>query len=342
MNTIAFALLAFLIVGYVVLDGYDLGVGVITPFVARTPAERAASMQAIGPYWNANEVWLIAGGGLLFALFPRGYAAAFSGFYLPLIVLLWLLMIRGIAIELRNHIPSSIWRDFWDFCFAISSGLLIVVFGVALGNVIRGVPLDGSGYFSGTFTFLLNPFSDAVALLALLVLTLHGALFLAWRTDGPPAERARALAMPLGVAVGVVLLGVTAAVAAQAPAHFPIIAWLGVPALAIVLLAVAVAAVRRGHAALSFASSSALVVVFLVTAARTMYPYLLPGYPVRATGLSLQDAATSPAGLVVGVAVASVGMVVMLCYAAIVVRAINTDMKGGASEEIQKTSKAWS
>lgn len=323
MNTIAFILLAFIIGGYVVLDGYDLGVATITPFVGRTADERAASMEAIGPYWNANEVWLIAGGGLLFALFPQAYAAAFSGFYLPLIIVLWLLMGRGIAIEVRNHLPSSIWRDFWDFCFALSSGLLIVILGVALGNLVRGVPLDGSGYFSGTFAFLLNPFADAVALLALLVLTFHGAIFLAWRTSGPPAERARAIAVPLGVAAAIVLIGVTVAAAAQVPVAFSPLAWFGVPVIAIALLAFALGATRRRRAAFGFAASCALVVVLLVSAARTLYPYLLPGYPVRTTGLSVHDAATSPSALLIAFVIAVIGIVVMLFNTSILVRAMN-------------------
>ncbi|MGH8164855.1 MAG: cytochrome d ubiquinol oxidase subunit II, partial [Rhodanobacteraceae bacterium] len=159
MSTAAFWLLIAMVTMYVLLDGYDLGVATISPLVARTDEERAATMQSIGPFWNGNEVWLIAAGGSLFALFPQAYASAFSGFYLPFTIVLWLLMFRGIAMELRSHFKSELWHGFWDFCFTSSSVLLVALFGIALGNIVRGLPLDREGYFLGTFAFLLNPYA---------------------------------------------------------------------------------------------------------------------------------------------------------------------------------------
>ena len=190
MSTVAFLLIAFMLSTYVVLDGYDLGVAIVTPLFARTDRERHACMQAIGPFWNGNEVWLIAAGGALFALFPKAYASAFSGFYLPLMVMLWLLMGRGVALELREHFTSDLWHQFWDAIFWISSLLLVVIFGVALGNLIRGVPLDAQGYFDGTFGFLLNPYALFVGLLAVVVLGIHGVAFLSLRVEGAIGERA--------------------------------------------------------------------------------------------------------------------------------------------------------
>src|SRR5260221_1441283 len=147
MQTLWFILVAFMLTMYVLLDGFDLGAGVIHLVIARTDEERRVILRAIGPVWDGNEVWLIAAGGTLFFTFPVLYAASFSGFYLPLMIVLWLLMLRGISIELRTHSDAPLWKPLWDTVFGISSALLALVFGVALGNVVRGVPLNAEGYF---------------------------------------------------------------------------------------------------------------------------------------------------------------------------------------------------
>src|SRR5580700_2981521 len=147
MESLWFAIVAFMIAAYVVLDGFDLGAGVIYLTAARIPAERRAIMRAIGPVWDGNEVWLLAAGGTLYFAFPLLYASSFSGFYLPLMIVLWLLMLRGISIEVRNHTDSPVWKPFWDVIFAGASVLLAIDFGAALGNVVRGAPLDASGDF---------------------------------------------------------------------------------------------------------------------------------------------------------------------------------------------------
>ncbi|MGA8535507.1 MAG: cytochrome d ubiquinol oxidase subunit II, partial [Candidatus Tumulicola sp.] len=193
LGTIAFGTIAFMLTAYVLLDGYDLGIAAISPVIARSERERAVVMSSIGPFWNGNEVWLIAAGGALFALFPAAYASSFSGFYLPFMIVLWMLMFRGIAMELRNHLASDLWRQFWDVAFWLSSSLLIVLFGVALGNLVRGVPLGAHGYFLGTFGFLLNPYALLVAAFGVAVLAQHGATFAMLRIDGEPALRAARL-----------------------------------------------------------------------------------------------------------------------------------------------------
>ncbi len=147
MGTIWFWLVAIMIATYVLLDGFDLGAGAIHLFVAKTDEERRQVLASIGPVWDGNEVWLIAAAGTLYFAFPALYASAFSGFYLPLMIVLWLLILRGASIEFRNHIKSAVWDPLWDFLFCASSLLLAVFFGAALGNVVRGVPLDASGYF---------------------------------------------------------------------------------------------------------------------------------------------------------------------------------------------------
>src|SRR6201998_4666464 len=147
MGVLWFSIVALMLAAYVILDGFDLGVGILYLFVAETEQERQLTLRSIGPVWDGNEVWLLAAGGTLFFAFPLLYASAFSGFYLPLMMVLWLLMLRGISIELHLHMENPVWRGFFDVVFCVSSTLLAIFFGAALGNVVRGVPLRPDGYF---------------------------------------------------------------------------------------------------------------------------------------------------------------------------------------------------
>src|SRR5271166_947161 len=184
---------------YAVLDGFDMGVGIVYLFVARTDAERRRMLGSIGPVWDGNEVWLIAAGGTLFFAFPSAYASGFSGFYLPLIMVLWLLILRGTAVEFRNHIVSPVWTPFWDVVFAGASALLALFFGAALGNVIRGVPLDANdSFFLPLWTdFRIRPdagildwFTITLGVASVAVLTMHGTLWIAMKTQGELRARA--------------------------------------------------------------------------------------------------------------------------------------------------------
>src|SRR5437588_813541 len=208
MEMVWFTIVSLMLTTYVVLDGFDLGAGAIHLLVARTDSERRTVLAAIGPVWDGNEVWLIASGGVLVFAFPRAYSAGFSGFYLPLMIVLWLLVLRGISIEFRSHQPNPLWRSFWDGTFFVSSTLLAIVLGAALGNVIRGVPLDASGFFAGPLFTNFTPSHDPgvldwytclVGLFTLAVLAGHGALYLAWKTSGAVNERARELGPQLWV-----------------------------------------------------------------------------------------------------------------------------------------------
>jgi cytochrome bd ubiquinol oxidase subunit II len=154
MPTVWYVILAGILIGYAILDGFDLGAGMLHLIVARTNRERRMVLQAIGPVWNGNEVWLVVWGGLLFLAFPRVYAVGFSGFYLALVIVLWLLMGRGIGIELRHHLADPLWQQAWDVVFAVSSLLLAFLYGVAVGNVVSGVPLNEEGYFQGLLSRL--------------------------------------------------------------------------------------------------------------------------------------------------------------------------------------------
>src|SRR6202165_1940929 len=203
MGTIWFWLIAIMIAMYVLLDGFYLGAGAIHLLVARTDEERRAVLASIGPVWDGNEVWLIAAGGTLNFALPALYASRFSGFYLPLTIVLWLLILRGASIEFRNHIKSAVWNPFWDFLFCTSSLLLAVFFGAALGNVVGGVPLDASGFFCeplwtnfrlGDETGILDWYTILVGVLALLALVMHGGIWVQMKTSGEVHARAGKLA----------------------------------------------------------------------------------------------------------------------------------------------------
>src|SRR5664280_3289008 len=200
MGLIWFWLVAVMIVGYVVLDGFDLGVGVLHLFLVRTEAERRATLASIGPVWDGNEVWLLAGGGTLYFAFPLLYASAFSGFYLPLMIVLWLLILRGVSVELRNHVEVGVWRALLDGLFGLSSALLTIFFGAALANVLRGVPLQADGYFflplwtnwqPGPHPGILDWYTVIGGLVALIALATHGALYLAMKAPGELEARAQ-------------------------------------------------------------------------------------------------------------------------------------------------------
>src|ERR1700675_2474279 len=202
MASLWFWIVAAMIATYVVLDGFDLGAGAIYLIAAKTNDERRRVLRAIGPVWDGNEGWVIAAGGTLFFSFPRLYASSFSGFYLPLMIVLWLLILRGTSIEFRNHVKSKVWDPLWDFVFCASSLLLAVFFGAALANVVRGVPLDASGYFFeplwtdfrlGEETGILDWYTILVGVLALLALVMHGGLWVRWKTSGAVNGRAREL-----------------------------------------------------------------------------------------------------------------------------------------------------
>lgn len=318
MSVAAFVVIAFMLAMYVLLDGYDLGVAAITPLVARSDAAREGSMRSIGPFWNGNEVWLIAAGGALFALFPAAYAASFSGFYLAFMVVLWLLMFRGIAMELRSHFPSEIWHQFWDVCFAGSSTLLILLFGIALGNLLRGVPLGPQGYFAGTFSELLNPYALLVGVFAVAALALHGTLFLIMRTQGPAAERARRLVLRQWIVVLVLYVAVSAATIADRGIRF---SWIdAIPLLSLAALVWTLYASLHSQERWAFAGSCAWLASLMLTAAATIYPYLLPNLPPARGGISIFAAAPSPVALASALAVTIVGLAAVIVYGTLVLK----------------------
>ncbi len=320
---------AIMIVGYVVLDGFDLGAGAIHLFVARNPEERKLVLRSIGPVWDGNEVWLLAGGGTLFMAFPALYAASFSGFYLPLMMVLWLLILRGVSIEFRNHLNSPVWTPLWDGAFCIASALLAVFFGAALGNVIRGVPLDASGNFflplwtdfaPGAQPGILDWYTILIGVLALAALAVHGALWVRYKTAGELERRAGATARHLWWALGLLTILATAASYIVQPRiweNFRQYPWGAV----FPLLAIAGFLGMRSPGELpAFLSSCLYLVGMLTSAAFGIFPYVLPPAPAHEFGLTIYNAASGDYGLRVALAWWIPGMLLTGGYTAFVYR----------------------
>jgi len=324
METFWFCAVAVMVAMYVVLDGFDLGVGALHLWAARTEPERRMSLRAIGPVWDGNEVWLLAAGGVLYFAFPALYASSFSGFYLPLIIVLWLLILRGIAIELRNHLDNAVWRPFWDVVFSGASALLAVFFGAALGNVVRGVPLDADGYFFLPLwthfgvrgeVGILDWYTVLAGVAALVTLLSHGAHWLALKTAGPLAERAEQAGRTLWPLLVLLTIGLTAASFAvqpqlgarfvKAPGNFVF------PALAVAALV----GMRVWRDELKrFLASCAFILGMLTSAAAGVYPYVLPSHQDAARGLTIYNAAAPQPGLSWGLYWWAPGMLLVTAY----------------------------
>ncbi len=323
METIWFALVAVMIAMYVVLDGFDLGAGIVHLLVARKGRERRQVLRSIGPVWDGNEVWLLAGGGTLYFAFPALYASSFSGFYLPLMMVLWLLILRGISVEFRNHIESPVWMPFWDVVFGGASALLAIFFGAALGNVVRGVPLDSAGEFFlplwtnfglGRDVGILDWYTVLVAVAAFLTLTVHGALWVALKTDGALEQRSRQVAR--GTWWG--LLGITIAITwcsfriqPHLSESFAARPW---GYLFPVLAVAGLAGMRLMSGARAFLASSLYIVGMLTSAAFGVYPYVLPSNTDPNRGLTIYNTAAAPYGLKVGLAWFIPGMLLAAAY----------------------------
>lgn len=318
---------------YVVLDGYDFGVGMVYSFIARTEAERRVALAAIGPLWNGNEVWLIAGGAVLFLAFPRAYAAGFSGFYLALTIVLWLLIGRGLAFELRSHLDHPLWREFWDVTFAASSTLLAIVFGAALGNLIRGVPLDEDGYFfvalwtdfrTGAKPGILDWFTVLLAVMSVVMLTVHGANYLAMKTMGDVQARARSLAARSGyLAVALVPLvllslhNVQPSYRLNYDAH-PI--GYALPAMGFTALAALVVFRRRDRDVAAFVASSLFLLGLLASAAWGSYPNILIATTDPAHSLTTTNASAGTYGLQAAFWWFTIGITIVVTYQVIINR----------------------
>jgi cytochrome d ubiquinol oxidase subunit II len=297
---------------YAVLDGFDLGVGIIQPFVAKTPFERKLISQSIGPVWDGNEVWLLASGGTMVFAFPKLYAIGISGFYLPVTILLWLLGVRALGIELRHHFDHPLWEEIWAVAFWGASLLIALFLSVALGNVLRGVSMNEDGrFFSalwtdfgvGEKTGILDVYTIGVGVFGVAVIAHHGALWLAARTSGPTAERAEKLSGRLFlvvVALGVLVSAATLKVQPQLLVNITHRPWGAVlPIAAGISLAVAKRAATRGRWTFAFRASCAFLASAFASAAYGVFPYVLPAR-IAERGLTADAASTNDYGLRVG------------------------------------------
>ncbi|MGD0214142.1 MAG: cytochrome d ubiquinol oxidase subunit II [Terriglobales bacterium] len=332
MASLWYWIVAAMVATYVVLDGFDLGAGVIYLMAAKTDEERRKVLRAIGPVWDGNEVWLLAAGGTLYFAFPQLYASSFSGFYLPLMMVLWLLMLRAVGIEFRVHSESHVWQGFFDVVFSVSSILLAVFFGAALGNVVRGVPLDATGYFFeplwtdfklGPQVGILDWYTVLIGVMALVTLTAHGSYYVALKTDADLGRRARGFALlcwPVQFFLTVSALVATYFIRPDVMTNYgkhPI--GILVPIVVFSSLAVMLWANPKGKEKLAFIASSLYIAFMLVGAAFALYPVVLPARDHQ-YDLTIYNTAAGTHGLSVGLVWWSFGAVLALGYFAFVYR----------------------
>jgi len=334
LTTVWFLVIAGLWIGYFVLEGFDFGVGMLPRILGRTEPERRAVITTIGPVWDGNEVWLIAAGGTLFFAFPALYASSFSGFYLPLNMVLWLLMLRAVGIEFRAHIDSPVWRGFFDGAFSLSSALLALFFGAALGNVVRGVPLRPDGTFFeplwtdfrvGKDNGILDWFTVLCGVLALAALMVHGSAWVAYKTEGAVQLRARKVASAL---LGPLLLLAAAALFAALSLSPHLLDnyrrhWLAgalIPAAAAASFAALWFFSRRWRDRAAFLASCAFLASLLAGVAFALHPRVLPASTSDAYSLTVYNAASGDYSLRYGVYWWSAGMLIAIGYFVLVYR----------------------
>jgi len=327
MPTLWFILVALMLTVYVILDGFDLGAGIIHLIVARTDPERRTVLRAIGPVWDGNEVWLLAAGGTLYFAFPLLYASSFSGFYLPLMMVLWLLMLRAVSIEFRAHLESPVWRAFFDVVFAVSSLLLAIFFGAALGNVVRGVPLGQDGYFFeplwtnwrvGPHPGILDWFTVMVGVLALVTLAIHGGLYIACKTAGDINRRARRIVTRLWPAL---LLLTFLSLLLTIRVHLDVVdnfrrypLGMIIPVVVFLSLALMLIFHLNGREKPAFVCSAAYIAGMLVGAAFGIYPDVLPAAMNQPNSLTIYNTAAAAHGLRVGLVWWIFGMILATGY----------------------------
>ncbi|NKQ52886.1 cytochrome d ubiquinol oxidase subunit II [Amycolatopsis sp. K13G38] len=312
LTDIWFLLIAVLWTGYFVLEGFDFGVGMLLPVLGRDNTDRRVMINTIGPVWDGNEVWLLVAGGATFAAFPLWYANLFSGFYLALLVILVALIVRGVAFEFRGKIDSARWRRGWDTAIVAGSFVPALLWGVAFGNIVRGVPLDARHHYTGSFLTLLNPYALLGGLTTLSVFAMHGAVFLSLKTTGDLRRRARAAAWSVGgfaIACGAAFLLWTQL------AHGKGWTWIAVGVAAVALVA-AVAATARGREGWAFLLTATAIVATTVALFGSLYPDVLPSTTDAANSLTTTNASSTPYTLKIMTWVAVVFTPIVLGYQA--------------------------
>jgi cytochrome d ubiquinol oxidase subunit II len=318
LQDVWFVLFVLVIAGYLILDGFDIGVGLLHVVIAKTDEERRILLNSIGPVWDGNEVWIVIGGGVLFAAFPLVYASLFSGFYVALMLVLLMLILRTAAVEFRSKRPDAAWRRTWDWTFAATSLGLAVLLGVAFGNIIAGVDLNSSGDIETSFIELLNPYALLVGVTAVALFALHGALFLAMKTDDDLQLRVRrAGALLTAVVFGLVTVTVvmTAVFESDVSDRFFSDYWLLIlPAAALVAFVCVWRESRRERDFRAFVASGALIALLVASGAAGLYPNLLISSIDENYNLTIDNASAASNSLQVMLVAALIGMPLVLLY----------------------------
>jgi cytochrome bd ubiquinol oxidase subunit II len=321
LNTIWFWLVGVLIIGYAILDGFDFGVGILSLF-GRDENERRIHFNAIGPVWDGNEVWLITGGGALFAAFPAVYAAVFSGFYLALMLLLAALIFRAVSFEFRNKVDSTNWRRVWDWAFGIGSFLPALLFGIALGNILHSVPIDAQGNCRSTFLSLLNPYSIGVGILSLVLFTMHGAIYLGTKTDGHLRDRCQKWATHLWMEYVILYSIMTIWTWLASPFLFKDSPSTGMFYVFIIVLMGGIVylplLLKKGSFKRAFLVSSLIISAMLGQMALSLYPRLVPSSIDLQYSLTIYNSSSSPLTLHTMLIIALIGMPIVIAYSIII------------------------
>lgn len=330
LNILWFLLIGVLMLGYAILDGFDLGVGMILPFI-RGDRERRIALNAIGPLWDGNEVWLVTFGGALFAVFPDAYATIFSGFYMAFMLLLTALIFRAVSIEFRSKVEHPRWRNFFDFAFCAASTLATFLFGVATGNVLMGLPIGADKEFIGNFWTLIRPYPILVGILSVTMFVLHGAIFLHMKTEGELQAR---LKNKMWTSFGLFLVAYllttiyTLVVLPQVTHNFlslPL-AWIA-PVANILAVANIPRALFTGKPWQAFLSSCVNFTAFMVLLGMALFPNLVPSSINPAWSLTIYNAASSPKTLLICAIIAAIGMPLVLSYTIVIYRVFQGKVK---------------
>lgn len=317
LNATWFILIGVLFTGYAMLDGFDLGVGALHLFT-RTDDERRVMLNAIGPVWDGNEVWLVTGGGALFAAFPNVYATVFSGFYMAFVLLLVALIFRAVAIEFRSKQPMRWWRQMWDIGFSAGSVLSSLLIGVAMGNIAWGIPIDGRGEFAGTFWTLLHPYPLLLGVTTVALFMMHGAIYALMKTEGTLHDRLRGWINNCVIFFIICYAVTTMATLLYVPhmaARVRGSPWLFTLAVANMLaIANIPREIHRGRDGRAFLSSCAAMITLMGLFGLEMYPNLVLSNPDPANSLNIYNAASSPKTLSIMLTIAAIGVPIVLAY----------------------------
>ena len=341
LESIWFILWGVLWAVYFMLDGFDLGMGTLMPFLAKTETEKKTFYQAMGPFWDGNEVWLITAGGVTFAAFPSTYAVMFSGLYSALMLILFALIFRGVAVEYRNKVEDPMWKKVWDWCLTAGSFLPALLLGVAFANIFKGIPIDADGIYQGTLFTLLNPYGLLGGVLFVTMFTLHGCLWLMVKTEGSVQEKAVAISRQLWMALAVIAVAFLVATwyatrlydnYIQNPLMY-IVPIILIPVIVVGALVMVRVYLEKGQWWRAWFASSTLIVGVTLFGVAGLYPNLLPSSLNPAFSMTIHNSASSQLTLKIMLGVALISVPVVIAYQAWVYNLFKDPVKEGEVDE---------